>query len=58
MKAWDAICIGYVLFFTLFTSLLKMNWIMPGVKWNAIREGMRFIKSDMYRNLPKIKKAI
>lgn len=58
MKVWDAICIGYVLFFTLFISLLKMNWIMIEVKWNAIREGMRFIKSDVYRNLPKIKKVI
>ena len=55
---WNWVCIVYTMAFTLLVSLPKMNWSILQLKWNAIREGVRFIKSDAYQKLPKIKKAI
>ena len=58
MRLCDMVCIAYSMLFTLLVSLLKMNWSVFKLKWNGICEGVRFVKSDVYRNLPKIKKAI
>lgn len=55
---WNIGCIGYAMGFTLLISLLKLKRSMFSLKWNAICEGVGFIKSDAYHHLPKIKKAI
>ena len=57
-NAWNAVCMGYTLLFTLLISLLKWNWGMCQQKWDAIRDAVRFIQSDAYQSLPIIKKVI
>lgn len=52
------ICLGYALGFTLFISLIKMNGSIFSLKLKAIKDAVRFIKSDEYKNLPLIKKVI
>lgn len=56
IRIWDAVCISYALLFTLLISLLKLNGSMLRLKWNAISEGIKFIQSDTYRTIPKVRK--
>ncbi len=57
-RGWNIVCIGYVLLFTLFISLLKGQFGVFRLKWNAIMEAVVFIKSDEYKKLPHIRKII
>lgn len=51
IKLWDILCIGYVLFFTLLISLIKGEFEMLQLKWNAMNSGWSFIKSKEYKSL-------
>lgn len=57
-RLWSIICIGYALGFTLFISTLKCNFKILRLKYRAIKEAVRFIRSKEYKNLPLIKKVI
>lgn len=57
-RFWSAVCMGYALGFTLFISLLKGNIDILKLKWRAIRDGVRFIRSDAYRQLPPVEKHL
>lgn len=54
LKMWDIFCIGYVFFFTLFISLLKGDFDILQLKWNAMKSGWAFIRSKEYKSLPRI----
>ena len=54
LKIWDCICIGYALLFTLLISLIKCEFSILKLKWSAITDGIRFIKSKEYQQLPRI----
>lgn len=56
LKIWDCICIGYTFLFTLLISLIKCEFSILKLKWSAIRDGIRFIRSDEYKQLPRITK--
>ena len=45
MKAWDVMCLMYLLFFALFISLVKCRWDILKVKWQAVRDARSLIKS-------------
>ena len=45
MKAWDVMCLMYLLFFALFISLVKCRWDILKVKWQAIKDARSLIKS-------------
>lgn len=57
-RIWSILCIGYVLLFTLFISLLKGQFDIFRLKWNAIMKAVVFIKSDEYKDIPHIRKLI
>lgn len=57
-KAWDIICIGYTMGFTLCISTLKCNFDILRLKYRAIKEAISFIRSEEYKNLSLIKKVI
>lgn len=57
-RIWSFLCMGYTLVFTLFISALKCNFDILKLKYRAIKEAIDFIKSEEYKNLPLIKKAI
>lgn len=57
-RMWSAVCLGYALGFTLLVSLLKGNIDMLKLKWRAIRDGVRFIRSEAYRQLPPVEKHL
>ena len=44
MKAWDVMCLMYLLFFALFISLVKCRWDILKVKWQAARDARSLIK--------------
>ena len=54
MKFWDLCCIAYVLLFTLTISLLKVEFPILKIKFNAIKDGISFINSKEYKTLPRI----
>lgn len=54
----SVICMGYTLGFTLLVSLLKGNLGIMKLKWRAIRDGVRFIRSEAYRQLPPVVKHL
>ena len=54
LKIWDCICLGYALLFTLLISLIKCEFSILKLKWSAITDGIRFIKSKEYQQLPRI----
>lgn len=58
VRCYDFICLTYALLFTLFISLIKFDFDILAIKWNAIRNAIAFLKSDTYRNLPLIVKNI
>ena len=45
MKAWDVMCLMYLLFFALFISLVKCKWDILKAKWQAVRDARSLIKS-------------
>lgn len=55
LKIFDAICILYTMFIGLFISCLKVQISILGMKYSAIRDAIRFIRSDKYKALPKVK---
>lgn len=55
LKAWDCICIGYAFTFAFMVSLLKLKLDILTIKYNSIRDAVRFLRSDEYRRLPAIK---
>lgn len=57
-RLWSSICLGYALGFTLLVSLLKGNIDLLKLKWQAIEDGLRFIRSDDYRQLPPVEKHL
>lgn len=58
IRGYDFICLAYALFFTLFISLIKLEFDILKIKWNAIKNAIAFLKSETYRNLPLIVKNI
>lgn len=56
LKIWDCICIGYALLFTLLISVVKCEFPILKLKWSAISDGIRFIQSDEYKQIPRIHK--
>lgn len=57
-RLWSTVCMGYTLGFTLLVSLLKGKFGIMTLKWRAIRNGVRFIRSDAYRQLPPVVKHL
>lgn len=55
LKAWDCICIGYTFAFAFIVSLLKLQFDILVIKYNAIRDAAHFLRSDEYKRLPAIK---
>ena len=47
MKAWDVMCLMYLLSFALFISLVKCRWDILKVKWQAVRDARSLIKSGV-----------
>ena len=56
LKLCDVVSITYTLLFTLFVSLLKLNFKTLKVKYRAIKDSFHFINSDEYKTLTPIKK--
>ena len=57
-RQWAKMCIVYTVMFTLLVSLLKGESEIFGIKKSAITEAIRFIRSDEYRELPRIAKYV
>lgn len=57
-RVWSSICLGYTLGFTLIISLLKINRTIFSLKLKAIRDAIKFIRSEEYTKLPLVKKVI
>lgn len=58
VRCYDFVCLAYALLFTLFISLVKFEFDILGIKWNAIKNAIAFLKDEAYRNLPLIVKNI
>lgn len=57
-RIWSSVCLGYTIGFTLFISLLKFNFSVFCLKFNAIKDAIYFIKSDEYKRIPTVIKNI
>lgn len=55
-RLYSILAICYTCFFTLFISLLKCNIDILKLKWKAIKDGISFIRSKEYKDLPLIVK--
>ena len=55
LKVWDCMCIGYAFSFAFIVSLLKFRVDMLAIKYKAMRDAVRFLRSDEYKHLPVIK---
>lgn len=55
-RLYSILAICYTCFFTLFISLLKCNIDILKLKWKAIKDGVSFIRSKEYKDLPRIVK--
>lgn len=53
-RLWDIICIAYVLVFTLGISLLKCRWDIFRLKKKAIKDALKFLLSEVYKEIPVI----
>lgn len=53
-KLWDIACIVYTFGFGLFISIIKGRFDMFTIKRNAIRDGINYVKSAEYKNIPLI----
>lgn len=58
LRFYAFVCLAYALLFTLMISFLKLEFGILKIKWSAIKDACRFLKSDSYCNLPKIVKNI
>lgn len=54
LKLWDCICIGYAFSFAILVSLIKCRFDILSLKIAAIRNGLGFIRSNDYQNLPLV----
>ena len=54
LKLWSCLAILYMLTFTFVSSLLRLRFDILKVKYAAVIDGVRFIKSDDYTRLPLI----
>ena len=54
LKFWDILCIGYAFFFTLLISLVKGEFDILQLKWDAMYSGWSFIRSKEYKCLTRI----
>ena len=54
LSIYDVLCIGYALIFTLLISLLKLNFKSLKIKLAAIKDAIKFIRSEEYKRLPLI----
>lgn len=57
-RLYSILSISYICFFTLFTSLLKCDLNILNLKFQAIKDGLAFIKSQEYCNIPLIVRSI
>ena len=55
LKVWDCMCIGYAFSFAFIVSLLKFRVDVLAIKYKAMRDAVRFLRSDEYNHLPVIK---
>ena len=55
LKVWDCMCIGYAFSFAFIVSLLKFRVDVLAIKYKAMRDAVRFLRSDEYKHLPVIK---
>lgn len=53
-KLWSTLCIGYAFLFALIISLIKFQFDILKLKWDAINDGRNFIKSNEYKLLTRI----
>ena len=53
-RVWSALCIGYAFGYGLAISVVKGQFGMAKLKWNAISGAVSFIRSHRYRSLPKV----
>lgn len=56
-KLLDSIAIAYYLLFTICISALKLQRDVLSVKYKAIKDSLRFLKSDEYLRIPKVKRV-
>ena len=56
-KLLDSIAIAYYLLFTICISALKLQRDVLSVKYKAIKDTFRFLKSDEYKRIPKMKRV-
>ena len=55
LKVWDCMCIGYAFSFAFIVSLLKFRVDVLAIKYKAMKDAVRFLRSDEYKHLPVIK---
>lgn len=53
-KIIDSLAIGYAFGFALLISALRLRFDIFNIKFSAMKDGVRFLQSDEYKNLPKI----
>ncbi len=53
-RIWDIVCISYILLFSLIISLFKGRVDILKIKSKAIIESIIYLKSEAYKQLPKI----
>ena len=58
LRFWSIICIIYPMVFTILISILKFNKEVLAVKYRAIVDAWTFIRSEEYKNLPRIIKVL
>ena len=57
-RVWSMMVIGYTFLFTLLISLVKGRIDIFNLKLKAMKDAVRFIKSEEYRILPLVKKIV
>lgn len=58
VRFYAFLCIAYALLFTLLISLIKFEFDILKIKWNAIKDARSFLNSETYFRLPLIIKKI
>lgn len=54
LKLWSFFCIGYAFSFAMVISLFKGEIDILRIKRDAIKDGIRFLQSETYKQLPRI----
>ena len=54
VRIWAAACLLYVYAFSAVASLLKGRWDVLKIKFGAVADAVRFIRSEAYQSLPRI----